>query len=207
MKYTSLIDMKNSKYDNDDMIRMWMNGSELGNIDITFAKLLMNMKIIRSSIIPYTIVGNDMYLLMGIDSSTGDITDLGGGVKKHECAITGGIREFNEESRDIFKGQLCVNNTSDVFAITNKRICAIFVPVSKKWYENANKMFENKSVENANKKAYNEIQKLVWISESEFRKLVSTEDENEMWSSIKKFYNSGFNLISDILKKTYINVF
>ena len=72
----------------------------------TLGAQLAQTKSTRASVLPYVIKndGNQrkIYFLFGIDRETGDITDLGGGVKRDEFSLEAGLREFREESDEIF---------------------------------------------------------------------------------------------------------
>lgn len=58
----------------------------------------------RGGVIIYTCVGNNIYFGMGLDSRTHDLTDFGGRIKYRTDgnAIRGALREFREESLEIF---------------------------------------------------------------------------------------------------------
>jgi hypothetical protein len=55
---------------------------------------------------------------MGIHTESGDITDIGGGVKKDETDIIAGSREFSEETRGIFDTLITQERLSSCLSIT-----------------------------------------------------------------------------------------
>lgn len=60
----------------------------------------------RCGIIPYTIVNdgtkNVLHFLLGRDTRSGDLGDFGGGVKDREMALHTAMREFKEETSELF---------------------------------------------------------------------------------------------------------
>ena len=58
----------------------------------------------RAGVIMYTIINDEVLFGMGLDTRTHDITDFGGGVsyKIDKNAIIGALREFREETLEIF---------------------------------------------------------------------------------------------------------
>lgn len=59
----------------------------------------------RAGVIMYTVHNDMVYVGMGIDMKTHDLTDFGGGIsyKKDRDVITGALREFHEETLGIFR--------------------------------------------------------------------------------------------------------
>lgn len=56
----------------------------------------------RSGVIPYVIMNGHTYFLLGKDRKTKELTDFGGTSKKKERAIISAMREFREETNNIF---------------------------------------------------------------------------------------------------------
>jgi len=57
----------------------------------------------RGGVIVYTVINNVLYFGLGIDTDSGDLTDLGGGIrKKDKSSVDGSLREFMEESLCVF---------------------------------------------------------------------------------------------------------
>lgn len=57
---------------------------------------------VRSGAIIYTKVNGKTYFCLGIDTESKNLTDFGGGVKKGETIVEGGLRELEEESQGVF---------------------------------------------------------------------------------------------------------
>lgn len=53
----------------------------------------------RAGIIPYFIYRDVVYLVLGIDSKSGDVADFGGGCRRDATPITCALRELREETR------------------------------------------------------------------------------------------------------------
>jgi hypothetical protein len=76
------------------------------DIDVTVSSA-KNLDIIkevpvRSGAIIYTHEGKRTFFCLGIDTQSGNLTDFGGGVKKGETIVEGGLRELEEESQGVF---------------------------------------------------------------------------------------------------------
>lgn len=161
---------------------------------ITTGLELSTLRSLRGSVIPYFVGSKDnkIHFLFGIDWKTNDLTCFGGGIKKSEFSLKGGLREFREETRDIFDHMIYdVNHKSCCMGLHNSHMSVLFVPVREEWYNKAIKDFIATNKNNAYKKGYNEISKLVWIEYSDFLTLLHPSDRR-MWGRIKKFYRDEF---------------
>ncbi len=84
----------------------------------------------RSGVIVYTMYKGQIYFLAGIDTASGNITDFGGGIKlKEETPLTGGLREFVEESCGIF-GNIKENDVLDQIVIYTKDLVIMFIHIN-----------------------------------------------------------------------------
>lgn len=158
----------------------------------------------RAAVVPYTVKTvpgkcSKIIFLMGVDTATNDITDFGGGIKKHECDLAGAYREFKEETKDIFGDSISMNDLTTCLSVVQcvqphahlpRGMSVIFVPVSNDWIDKAEKLFDN-SKNSTNKP--DEISKLVWLDESEFYRLIHGNHLSlKMWSRLQKFYRSAY---------------
>lgn len=108
----------------------------------------------RSAICPYIVIYDDkikehkLLFLFGVHDKTKEITDFGGGVKSFESDLTGGIREFNEETCGLFDISFIesVKLFSDCLSvrISDMNMSVIFVPIDGRWITTANKQFLEK---------------------------------------------------------------
>jgi len=109
----------------------------------------------RAGIILY----DDNYYYLAIDTKTGDITDCGGKViYPHEDAITGAIREFNEETLFVFpKIEWMDLYNSDV--LIDDDIVIFLLKINYNVHDYKQKFLEKKSVS-----LYTEISNIIRIN-------------------------------------------
>lgn len=193
-------------------------------MSFTLGAQLAQTKSTRASVLPYVIKndGNQrkIYFLFGIDRETGDITDLGGGVKRDEFSLEAGLREFREESDEIF-GTI-YNRPNDYMrniALSTRDMCVLFVPLAVEWYSEAILLFEKRKMEpfpaegNGKKKSHCEIERLVWIDEDSFLDMIRSRSgfcqlpdvsNHQIWSRLQKFYRRKINReLKEALKIRY----
>ena len=84
----------------------------------------------RSGVILYTIYNNIIYFGLGLDSKTHELTDFAGGVyyNNNETSIIGGLREFKEETLDIFE-QVTIDMIQDSLCIYDDKNMVIFIRI------------------------------------------------------------------------------
>jgi len=176
----------------------------------TFGKSLAKTKTPRASVMPYIVMDKEIYFLLARDKRSGDLTDIGGGVKKFECSLLGCIREFKEETSGIY-GKLYdnYNNFEMDVAVYNSKMSVLFVSLSKTFFEDTKNLFEKHKAENI------EVSELLWVTEAkflellnlrqEFRKHTPSEKQERIWTRIKPFYK---DLLAPVflehLKKFYV---
>lgn len=148
---------------------------------------LTNTKTLRAGVIPYVVINNSIYFLLGIDTKSKELTDFGGGVKKSENSLDGAIREFKEETSDIFNTYIYdIKNFENSKAITdNAKMTIVFLKLNSEWLNKAQKKFYYK-------KKYShlnfEIDSVTWIHENRFRLILMYNNyQNIMWTKIQKF--------------------
>ena len=80
----------------------------------------------RAGVIPYFRLDGELFFLLGIDFTSGDYADFGGGVggSRFENPIEGAVREFTEESLGIF-GK--VDDMGDQYVIWDSDMLIIFL--------------------------------------------------------------------------------
>ena len=94
----------------------------------------------RSGVVPYTVIDEKIYLLFGVDSKYNELTDFGGGVKKNETIVSGGLRELREESCGIFS-DIKLDDIQECITIIGNKMAIIFIPLDPGWYYDAEKIF------------------------------------------------------------------
>lgn len=128
--------------------------------------LVRNLNIIkeisyRSGAILYTQEKGETYFCLGVDTESGNLTDFGGGVKRGETIIEGGLRELEEESQGVF-GKMGIEGVKDetVFHSYNMAIMFIKVNVDR---EKILESFKTKIRENPSP----EVCDILWMSKSD----------------------------------------
>jgi 8-oxo-dGTP pyrophosphatase MutT (NUDIX family) len=169
----------------------------------------------RAAVIPYIVMNEvstseadaekqSVHFLLARDPS-GDITDFGGGVKQNEEALRAALREFREESNEIF-GDVVYENINDTvrcIVLIENQMAVIFLPVEKEWYYSAVNVFSQKRETRPIKKTHNEVVEVMWFTESEFKDLTRPQDRR-MWDRIRKFYYNNYtDEVGEALKLVY----
>lgn len=165
---------------------------------ITFAKKLMTVRPSRAAIVPYCIVNGTVYFVFGIDSKYGDITDLGGGVRKYESAVTGAMREFTEESHNVFSRDISVNSLVKNLAISDKKMAVIFMHIPISTIRESIGSFHNTDMGGCT-----EVRDLIVVTDDDLVRLSRGMrcKGRVMWSRVRRFYNaSNITQIISILK-------
>lgn len=163
--------------------------------NITLGVYLTKIKTNRASVLPYTIrreikngkIQTKIYFLLAVDSKSKDFTDLGGGVKKTEYSLIAALREFKEESNEIF-GEVYdqINNMSTNIAIISNQMSVLCIPLDEVWFDIAVKKFNDT---HTNKKTHNEVSELIWIDQNSFFEILKGK---KMWLRIRQFYRSNY---------------
>jgi hypothetical protein len=122
------------------------------------------VKPMRAGVIVYSKKGKELSFSLGVHSSTGEITDFGGGIsyKKDRNALTGALREFREESHSAFGNKFDIGNS---WVVYDADMLIAFVEIA---YD-PNETLKNF---NSSKTIRSEICELVWASKSELTTLI-----------------------------------
>lgn len=148
----------------------------------------------RAGIIPYCIWKNQIYILMGIDKDSGDLSDFGGGVKLKENFTSAAIREFNEETCGIFRNNITKEHLFKSPVVINKitkdyeyspNHAIYFVEISNQYLDCAENLFERRSRKFKYDNDCNEMTGLKWLTQDEFRDNIYGKSQL-IWSRIKK---------------------
>ncbi len=141
----------------------------------------------RAGIIPYVKIDDEIYFLVGIDKSSGEFGDLGGGVKQGETPITGSLREMTEETKEL----LNVNDLGEIkIGIWDKgnNNCIVFSQLkdAQLYYT-----IEN-DFKNCTKKGigFEEMSFLIWLSSDQMIYNIYSKN-SKMWSRMKYTLGNG----------------
>jgi len=120
----------------------------------------------------------------------GDITDMGGGVKKDEFALNAGLREFREESGGAFD-RVCdrVNEMGTFIGgiSQNRKMSVLFIPLEYEEWKHVDSIINPSD----------EVIKMIWVSENDLQELLD-RNNRKMWKRVKCFYQP---IITEDLKK------
>lgn len=156
----------------------------------------------RIGLIPYTIIGNDIHLMMGIDRKTREYTDFGGRINKDENENDALLREYVEESRMVIPITEIEAVLKDCTCINTPDNKLYFIPVKEKWYFQDTLKFPNIK----NNHALSEIIGVKWIDEQDFSRMVFTDLVPQyLWNKIKNLVASHYDWSN--LKLDLTNVF
>ncbi len=140
-----------------------------------------------------------LHFCMGIDRQYGDMSDFGGGViyRKDGTALSGALREFDEESLKVF-GSFTPQDLSSCLAVYNNDLVIIFVPI-KTYLENINVKFQqqvNQEQDSSNDKLHikePEMSSLVWLTQEQFHKAIHSSSQPALYSRVKNLLKSAGN--------------
>jgi hypothetical protein len=106
---------------------------------LTIGKCLSDIRLRRCGVIPYLLLRDQLWFLLARHRKTAEVGDLGGGIKKIETPLEGGIREFHEESRGIFLEvyRSPADMAACVTLVDPSDMAEIFVPVDPQWFSDA----------------------------------------------------------------------
>ena len=163
------------------------------------SRQLVKYKSSRAAVVPYTIIyKNDtvkLWFLFGIHTESGDISDFGGGVKKDENDLIAGFREFNEETKEIFKDVIGLDDMANCASAykqgygNNRGMSVTFIPIHPRWLDTAVCLFKSTTIK------HEEISDILWISEIDFTNLLNGFKllNRTMWSRLRTFYQHIYN--------------
>jgi hypothetical protein len=159
---------------------------------ITVGMQLAKIKTSRAAVVPYIVYKNKLYFLFGRDRVTGEITDLGGGVKEYEFSLSAALREFREESNEIF-GSIYyqINACSLNVCLVGSNMSTMFLPLDVVWYYLAPSVFLKNRTDKL-KRSHNEISELIWLNDYQIKEMLYS-DKKCMWVRIKNFYRASYN--------------
>ncbi len=165
---------------------------------ITSGEKLARESLKRCGIIPYLIHNDIIYFLLARHQETGELGDFGGGIRKNEFALDGALRELGEESKYIFGTILADELGTKVALREDDKMGVIFMPLTKEWFQKATKEFERRRIEESasatKRKASDEISELVWVSETELKRMIydtrrPSPPSSTSWGSTRNMYS------------------
>lgn len=162
-------------------------------LKISFGARLLSQKGNRASVVPYTLIDGELYFLFAIDAKSKDVTDMGGGVRGAESLLAAAIREFKEESYEIFPATMYhMDRFLSLPVLSDGYMVSIFYYIDPLWRKNASILFDEKrrSPDRKIGKCYEETQELRWYSMRGLLRLLQ-QGNCLMWKRVKSFYKRG----------------
>jgi hypothetical protein len=137
----------------------------------------------RGGVIPYTKYNDDLYLCLGFDAETNELTDFGGGIKKKEHKLSGALREFEEESLNIF-GNYDIEKIAEEYVIFSKNMLIILINVDINPTETI-KLFQEQVKSTIN----SEISNIIWLSKEKFINIIKSNNTKDriMYNKVRNF--------------------
>jgi hypothetical protein len=152
------------------------------------------LRIIRAGVIPYVVIDNHIFFCLGVDKKSRDLTDFAGGIRESDSSpLAGAIREFREESKDVFgeenyREEAYIDSLCLIKRIPFKdrndsyHMMIIFHEVDESYLSGAMDDFARKDIT-----ARDEVSAIAWFSENPFKQLVYTPENTRMYNKVKKF--------------------
>jgi hypothetical protein len=135
--------------------------------DVNFNKI----RVERAGFFIYTIYNGNIYIMVGIDSKTHDLTDFAGTIKykMDKNVVNGAIRELQEETLEIFEA-ITYKDIKNCITVYDNDNLIIFMPVLLNpdivCYEFNEKY--RKTIENKRCKMEPEVCGVTWLALEEF---------------------------------------
>lgn len=151
---------------------------------------------VRSGAIIYTHYKGITYFCLGIDYSSGDLTDFSGGVKKSEGVVKGGLRELEEESLGIF-GNISVESVQDSTGFYSNNMLIMFIYKDIQDIYALKKNFHILLEEKHNAGHNIEVSDIVWLNQTEFLNSINCHGR-KMYSRIRRVLYRVSNFIESL---------
>lgn len=160
----------------------------------------------RAGVIPYTVVQNRIYLLLGVDRRTRELTDFGGGCKANETAIDAAWRELQEESCKLFENLEQKALEQSVAVMTKDQQAVIFfMKISTELLTDTQEKFKRKQEQLQDYKKHLELIGVKWVEDTYFKVIGYDRNNHCLWKRIQNIlrWNSDWDdLRSQLLNST-----
>lgn len=161
------------------------------NISFTQELDIIKEKAVRAGAIIYTHDGNKTFFCLGIDTQSGNLTDFGGGVKKGETIVEGGLRELEEESEGVF-GHIYPSDIADTVTFHCYNMAIMFIPMEVDRIETVQR-FKDKVTINPNPEVCN----IVWLSTDELLESIHGRGK-KLYNRVQRLLNKVTTTIRDM---------
>lgn len=178
-------------------MRMPINKSQTNVIKTTVQNLNLDcVRPQRAGVILYSVVNGAVYIGLGLDSRTHELTDFAGNIvyKFDGTCVNGGLREFDEETLSIFD-PLTLSDVSQCPVIYDNRNLVIFlhIDIDPETISSAfNRKYEQVAANmkpslNAKKQRHSEpeVCGITWLTWEEFQN--SIQNRGILYSRVQRF--------------------
>ncbi|HSW76899.1 MAG TPA: hypothetical protein VLG50_07625 [Candidatus Saccharimonadales bacterium] len=157
----------------------WEKSMMSKNKNIIYKKIVkeLDLDIIkppRAGVILYTKYNNAFWFGLGVDAKSKDLTDFGGGISYKENhdkhVIAGAIREFNEESLNIFN--FTMNDFLESPVIYNNQCLIIFKYITCD-IDHIKSLFRQRHDEMINHHIIPEVCDMTWLHVNDFKQCIN----------------------------------
>lgn len=162
----------------------------------------------RVGVIYYTFIKGRLYMCLGRDRQTKELSDFGGGRKYGESVHDAAVRESCEESRNAFLkfqstsllNSLCIYNNRMIIVLCRViNLSGNIMAVSSHVFNRGS----NVNKKNIGKREYNEMESLVWLCNESIMKLMNCTSHFVLWSRVRIFLENS-HIFSDLSILKYI---
>ena len=146
---------------------------------------------VRAGAVIYTKEGDKTFFCFGIDTQSGNLTDFGGGVKKGETIVEGGLRELHEESLNVFSSITQENMEKSItFHCFNMAI--MFIPM-----EVDRSVIEQQFKEKVNSRPFPEVCDVVWLTTDEVLESIHGRGK-KLYIRVRRLLSKVTNSIAEL---------
>jgi hypothetical protein len=146
---------------------------------------------VRAGAIIYTKDGDKTFFCLGVDTQSGDLTDFGGGVKKGETVVEGGLRELKEESLGVF-GDIDTSEVKDTVTFHCSNMAIMFIPLKIDRLEISEKFRERVKTRQTP-----EVCDILWLSTEELMESIHGRGK-KLYIRVRRLLNKVTNTINDL---------
>jgi hypothetical protein len=160
--------------------------------------------ILRGGVIPYVIEGGETFFCFGLDREHTELTDFGGKIEHGEMPLKGALREWREESLNVFENYELDNDTDII--IYNSKMMILFKLIKGDrniLSNNFNEKYENECAEASEREKrnlgfkYPEVEELVWVSKNDLIEMVN-KNFGSMYELVRLFCQKNIEIIKKI---------
>ncbi len=137
---------------------------------------------------------NQTFFCLGIDTQSGNLTDFGGGVKKGETIVEGGLRELEEESEGVF-GHIDPSEVSDATAFHSYNMTIMFI--EKKLDQSDIERISTNFRTNVKDNEEPEVCNIIWLTKEEFLDSIDGRGK-KLYVRVRRLLNKVTDSISEM---------